>query len=175
MWQAQHHTDSCFWVVIVTDTLLIKLVRDKRFFELPVPKFQQRGCRYRRGQSETSYSGMKVIWTSHTTAGGSYLGCRDTVFSSTIQQCVCVPGMCGSSSPVGIFHWSTCSLRALTSSMSPGTLQIKCHRIFTLPALFLCYIVVLHKECENQKHKDVQELHLRHAERRYNTHNLLTT
>lgn len=36
--------------------------------------------------------------------------------------CVCVPGMCGSSSPVGIFHWSTCSFRALTSSMSPGTL-----------------------------------------------------
>ena len=24
---------------------------------------------------------------------------------------------------MGIFHWSTCSLRALTSSMSPGTLQ----------------------------------------------------
>lgn len=31
--------------------------------------------------------------------------------------------MCGSSSPVGIFHWSTCSFRAFTSSISPGTLR----------------------------------------------------
>lgn len=34
-----------------------------------------------------------------------------------------LPGTWGSSKPVGIFHWSTCSLRALTSSMSPGTLR----------------------------------------------------
>lgn len=34
-----------------------------------------------------------------------------------------LPGTWGSSKPVGIFHWSTCSLSALTSSMSPGTLQ----------------------------------------------------
>lgn len=33
-----------------------------------------------------------------------------------------LPGTWGSSKPVGIFHWSTCSLSALTSSMSPGTL-----------------------------------------------------
>lgn len=34
-----------------------------------------------------------------------------------------LPGTWGSSKPVGIFHWSTCSLSALTSSMSPGTLH----------------------------------------------------
>lgn len=33
------------------------------------------------------------------------------------------PGTWGSSRPVGTFHWSTCSFRAFTSSMSPGTLS----------------------------------------------------
>lgn len=34
-----------------------------------------------------------------------------------------LPGTWGSSKPVGTFHWSTCSFRAFTSSMSPGTLR----------------------------------------------------
>ena len=52
-----------------------------------------------------------------------------------VRVCVCLPGMCGSSSPVGIFHWSTCSLRALTSSISPGTLEVKGHKLVTLQPL----------------------------------------
>lgn len=39
--QAQHNIDGGLWVVIVTDTLLIKLVRDERLLQLPVPELQQ--------------------------------------------------------------------------------------------------------------------------------------
>lgn len=110
---AQHHSvdpgqgvddgDGGLGVLVVGDALLIKLVWDQGLLQLAVPQLQQRCCKKTQRRKEDVRS---LIWS----------------FCPTKHCPEVLPGTCGSSKPVGIFHWSTCSLRALTSSMSPGTL-----------------------------------------------------
>ncbi len=51
--------------------------------------------------------------------------CTHVNYQGTCLKDCGIPGICGSSRPVGTFHWSTCSFREFTSSMSPGTLRHK--------------------------------------------------
>lgn len=119
--QTQHDFDGGLGVVVIFDTLIVELVGDQRLLELPVPQLEERSW----GHADT-VTAVKPTGQVGRQSYQSGLECPGLLVAEEALQVLhhfmtitgmggpeavappvfvcCVPGMCGSSSPVGIFH-----------------------------------------------------------------------
>lgn len=126
MRQTQHYFDSGLGVVVIFDTLIVELVGDQRLLELPVPQLEERRWGHADTVTAVKPTGQVGRQSGREMRDQSGLECLGLLVAEEALQVLhhfmtitgmggpeavappvfvcCVPGMWGSSSPVGIFH-----------------------------------------------------------------------